>query len=139
MKRLVILSILLLTSACAVREANLKMFDNQRPTTPAERATILADIKATFLDPYSIRDAAISNAAPSMGLDEEIALNICVAANAKNGYGAYAGRQKTLYYLTSTGRLFKTSQDTFAQIFCDDRRLRYQPFTEAQQFDHLTP
>jgi hypothetical protein len=133
MKQLIALSVVMLTSGCAVREANLHIFDNQRPATAAERAAILTDIKSTYLDPYSIRDAAISNAAPSMGLDGEITLNICVAANAKNGYGAYAGRQKTLYYLTSTARLARTNQDTFAQIFCDDQRLHYEPFAEAEQ------
>ena len=124
--RAIVLATLLLNTACAIREDNLRMFDDQRPVTPAERAAVVADITRTFLDPYSIQDAEISYAAPSMDL-----LNICVAANAKNGFGAYSGRQKTLYYLTPDGRVLRTNQDTFAQIFCDDRRLRYEPFVEA--------
>jgi hypothetical protein len=82
---------LLLNSACAVREANLRMFDHRRPTTPSERASILANIKASYFDPYSIRDAEISNAAPTMGIDGETVFNICIAANAKNRYGALRG------------------------------------------------
>src|SRR5262245_53489501 len=123
MHRYTVICALLLTSACAVRETNLRTFDDQRPITPAERAAILADIKRTFLDPYSVRDAEISNAAPSMSLDQQVSFNVCLVANAKNGFGAYSGRQKTLYRLTSTGRVSSTSQDTFSDIFCDDRRL----------------
>ena len=57
-----LLLVLLLNSACAVREANLRMLDDQRPTTSLERTSILAHIKGNFLDPYSIRDAEISRA-----------------------------------------------------------------------------
>src|SRR4029078_733541 len=67
-KRIAILSVLVLTTSCAVREANLRTFDNQRPPTNIERSAILDDIRRTFLDPYSVRDAAISNAASSMAI-----------------------------------------------------------------------
>jgi hypothetical protein len=131
MKQLAILSVLLLSSGCAIREHNLHMFDNQRPATSTERAVILAHIKNTFLDPSSIRDAEVSNAATSWGLDDDPKVNICVSATAKNAFGAYTGKRKELYHLTSSGRIVRTSEDTFAQIFCDDRRLGYVPFTEA--------
>ena len=131
MKRSIIFMTLLLNTACAVREANLQMFDNQRPTTPSERASILANIKASYFDPYSIRDAEISNAAPTMGIDGGTVFNICVAANAKNGYGAYAGRQTTLYYVTTNARVLNTNQDAFAELFCVNKRLKYEPFVGA--------
>ena len=138
MKRSMLLMILLLNSACAVREANLRMFDNQRPTIPSERAAILANIKASYFDPYSIRDAEISHAAPSMGIDGVTILNICVAANAKNRYGAYSGRQTTLYYLTTGARVLNTNQDAFAELFCINQRLRYEPYVEVEQLGRMS-
>ena len=137
MKWSILLLVLLLNSACAVREANLRMLDDQRPTTLSERTSILAHIKDNFLDPYSIRDAEISQAAPSMMLNGEMTLNICVAANAMNRYGAYAGKQTTLYYLTTSGRVLDTNKDAFAELFCASQRLRYEPFVEAEQLGRI--
>jgi hypothetical protein len=138
MKKSTLLLVLLLNSACAVREANLRTFDDQRSTTSLERASILAHIKSSFFDPYSIRDAEISHAAPSMMLNGEMTLNICIAANAKNRYGAYAGKQTTLYYLTTSGRVLDTNHDAFAELFCASQRLRYEPFVEAEQLGRIS-
>lgn len=98
--RLIILAAALATSGCEIREANLRTFNDQRPTTAAERNAILTDVKKTFLDPYSIRDPEISYAAPSAMINGETVFNICVAANAKNSFGAYVGRKTTLFYVT---------------------------------------
>lgn len=133
MKWSILLLVLSLNSACGVREANLRTFDDQRRTTLSERTSILAHIKSSFLDPYTIRDAEISQAAPSMMLNGEMTLNICIAANAKNSYGAYAGKQTTLYYLTTSGRVLDTNKDAFAELFCASQRLRYEPFLEVEQ------
>ena len=51
MKRSTLLLVLPLNSACAVREANVRMLDDQRPTTLSERTSILAHIKATSSTP----------------------------------------------------------------------------------------
>src|SRR5450759_4653806 len=79
-----ILIIGLLVSGCAIRETNLKRYDNQRPPTAVERATILNSIRNSFFDPYSIRDAEISNSAPTYLSETENYSNICVKTNSKN-------------------------------------------------------
>jgi hypothetical protein len=66
-----------------------------------------------------------------MGPDGGTLLNICV--NAKNRCGAYAGRQTARYYVTANARVLNTNQDAFAELFCVNRRLKYEPFVEAEQ------
>ena len=73
-----------------------------------------------------------------MMVNGEMTLNICVAANAKNRYGAYAGRQTTLYYLTTNGRVLNTNQDAFAELFCANQRLRCEPFVDAEQLGRIS-
>jgi hypothetical protein len=123
---------LTLLTGCAVREANLRRFVDQRPPLPSERAAILREIKSTFFDPYSVRDAEISNASPSMTIDGQTMFNICLRANAKNQLGAYAGRQVTQYYFTAASELVG-SNTTSAGLLCGSSELRYLPFTEAEQ------
>lgn len=130
------LIVCLLLSGCAVREANLKMFDNQRPASGAERSAIVANIKTTFFDPYSIRDAQISNAVEGTGIDSSKTRMICVYANAKNRMGAYTGVSGTLYYFTGDGNISRSvnsSDDAFVAPFCKDSRLGYGPLTEVEQ------
>lgn len=128
-----ILASTLLTSGCAVREANLRMFNDQRPTTATERAAVITEAKSTFLDPYSVRDPQISYAAPSMTVTGEMTLNVCVSANAKNAFGAYTGKRTTLYYLSASGRVLGTNQDMFAQTLCTNPLLLYQPLDELMK------
>jgi hypothetical protein len=112
------------------------MFDNQRPASVDERAAIAANIKTSFFDPYSIRDAQISSAVVSTGIDSSTTPMICVDANAKNRVGAYAGRQTTVYYFAPEGRIGRvanSSNDVFVEAFCKDNRLRYTPFSEIEQ------
>ena len=56
-----------------------------------------------------------------MMLNGEMTLNICIAANAKNSYGAYAGKQTTL-----------------AELFCANPHLRYEPFAEVEQLGRVS-
>lgn len=128
--------VLLLLAGCGVREANLKMFDNQRPASVDERAAIAANIKTSFFDPYSIRDAQISSAVVSTGIDSSTTPMICVDANAKNRMGAYTGKSATVYYFAGGGQIARSvnsSDDVFVNSFCHDNRLIYAPFSEIEQ------
>lgn len=130
------LFICLSVSGCGVREANLMMFDNQRPASAAERSAIVAHIKNTYFDPYSIRDAEISSAVEGTGIDSSKAPMICVYENAKNRMGAYTGRTGTIYYFTADGKIGRStssSDSVFVEPFCKDSRLRYVAFSEIEQ------
>ena len=124
-------------AGCAARDGNLKMFDNQVPVTTEERAAITAYIRNNFFDPYSIRDAQISSAVVSFGLDgTKNPPMICVDANAKNRMGGYVGKRATLFYFASNGQIARSvdsNDDVFVDPFCKDNRLQYVPFTEIEQ------
>ena len=89
---------------------------------PADyRQQIVSQVKATFFDPYSIRDAAISEPFPSRSV-----IAVCIRANAKNRMGGYIGIKPTAYYFNSGGYAF--SETDLAPVVCD--KAKYQPFPE---------
>lgn len=69
---------------------------NRPPMNYKELVT--AAVRESFFDPYSIRDAAITEPVMSTyaGLP---AWSVCVRANAKNRMGAYTGRKSTAFYI----------------------------------------
>jgi hypothetical protein len=115
-------------SGCAIREANLKTFDNQRPLTANERFALITKIKNTYFDPYSIRDAEVSEVAPSAA-----DLMACVKSNAKNRQGGYAGRRAEVYHFDTNSQVTEGQPDTWG--FCDNPQLRYAGFPEIEDLD----
>jgi hypothetical protein len=83
------------------------------------------------LDPYSIRDAEISNVV-LFNAQARIEA-VCVKANAKNGYGGYSGRQATSVSLRDGIILGATTDD----VRCLDPRLGYHPFKELENLKSL--
>jgi hypothetical protein len=119
-----------LLAACGIREKNLRQFDDQRPATQQERATIAGHIRKNYLDPYSVRDARISSVSPNAS---EL-VHVCVISNAKNSMGAYTGQSATMYRLNSFGEVHSVAErDFFAEQFCLDPRLKYVPFSEIEE------
>ncbi|MBX5249972.1 hypothetical protein HJC03_06095 [Rhizobium sp. NLR4b] len=105
--------------------------DTQRPPSKAVRATIVKAARDFVLDPYSIRDAEISNVVlfnPQARIEA-----VCVKANAKNGYGGYSGKQATSVSLRGGMILGATTND----LRCLDPRLGYHPFKELQNLKNL--
>lgn len=68
------------------------------PATRADKAFVLAWAKQFFADPYSLRSTEISDRTEVDGVPV-----LCVAFNAKNAYGAYAGTYRKPFEITSTG------------------------------------
>ena len=59
------------------------------PPSASVKAQIVRDARTFLVDPYSVRDAGISNVATfNSGIQ-----GICVRANSKNRMGGYTGRQ----------------------------------------------
>ena len=90
--------------------------------TPDQRARLAEHIKNGLRDPYSVRDAAISQAFLVMPTD--VAPAVCVSFNAKNGYGAYTGRAVAGFIILSR----KVIESPNAEKRCAE--LAYQPFPE---------
>lgn len=59
------------------------------PPSKSIKAQIVQDARTFLADPYSIRDAGISNVATFNNGSQ----GVCVRANAKNKMGGYSGRQ----------------------------------------------
>lgn len=84
---LLIFSYLLLTG-CGPR----KTLEQAGPPPVDYRSTVAKEIKESYFDPYSIRDAKISK--PFLLND---GWSVCVSANAKNRMGGYVGQKFTRY------------------------------------------
>lgn len=95
---------------------------------PADyRQQILARAKAEFFDPYSIRDAGISQPIGGTSLMGSTS-TICVRANAKNRMGAYTGLRTTAY-IFRRGQITLSDQQ-YASIACGSAA--YEPFPELE-------
>ena len=104
------------------------MFAKQQPATQAERAAIRQSVQTTFKDPYSVRDARISNVMFYTKNGRSSDRYVCISANAKNSYGAYVGIQFSEYRLRN-GSVVEVL-DNRKEGACLYARLRYAPFPE---------
>ena len=74
------------------------------------RQVIADDIRNTFADPYSIRDASISQPIPRPDLIFGNPHTVCVRMNAKNRMGGYTGMRATMFTFKD-GRLSGNDPD----------------------------
>jgi hypothetical protein len=104
---------------------------SQRPPSAALKKVIVNAARNVVFDPYSIRDAEISDVVllnPASGIQA-----VCVKANAKNQFGGYTGRQATGISIRN-GVLLGA---TMGEPRCLDPRLRYRPFRELENLKNL--
>ncbi|MDR9782274.1 hypothetical protein [Rhizobium redzepovicii] len=125
MKRAFLLAGVAVLSGCVTAEQLDKIYGSQTPPTAAERAAAVAYVKSTFYDPYSIRDASISNA---VTLLETGYRSICVRFNAKNRMGGYVGMTSTSLRFQGAA-IVSSLQDAPG---CNTARLTYSPFPELE-------
>lgn len=77
------------------------------------RPAVAAQIKSTFFDPYSIRDASISRPLYATAVHDGTNITpmsgwiVCVKANAKNRMGGYTGQEFSAFLFS--GENIKTS------------------------------
>ncbi len=131
MNRFLLLSVAVVgLSGCVTQEQVDKVFASQRPPTAAEKAAIVNGARDYLVDPYSVRDAEISNVVTlgTTGLEA-----VCVKANSKNRMGGYTGRSAVSVRL-SKGRPVSTLEDAPA---CSDPRMHYQRFPELENLKNV--
>lgn len=92
---------------------------------PNYRQIIVSKVKETFFDPYSIRDASISQPIAGRAALGPVA-TICVRSNAKNRMGGYTGLKATSY--TFRAGALTVVDDQYAALTCD--KATYEPFPE---------
>ncbi|WP_028054039.1 hypothetical protein [Sinorhizobium medicae] len=104
---------------------------SQHPPSAAIKTAIVKAARDVVFDPYSIRDAEISNVVlldPSAGIEA-----ICVKANAKNQFEGYTGRQATGISIKNGVLLGATAGDPR----CLDPRLQYHRFPELENLKNI--
>jgi hypothetical protein len=112
MKRLI--GVCLILAGCATPA------DGTGPYPANYRQIVSEHVRATFFDPYSIRDAQI--AAPKADGAPVLTPGwvVCMRANAKNRLGAYIGPRETAFII-SGGRVVNTLEET-GHLFCAGSR-----------------
>jgi len=89
MKKLIVIAALAIMAGCAQYNPQ-----SAGPPPADHKATVEAYIKSSFFDPYSIRDAAISDPLPGI-MFYQSGYIVCFQANAKNRMGGYTGLHRT--------------------------------------------
>lgn len=96
------------------------------PPLPANyRQMVVDQVRKTFFDPYSIRDASISTPISGTSLMGQVQ-TVCVLANAKNRMGGYTGIKATAFVFRDGA--ITTSDSQYAPMICSDAV--YEPFPE---------
>lgn len=130
MKRLCIAITCALLASCQTSVPQ-SVANSQQPPSKELKAAIVQAARDIVFDPYSIRDAEISNVVlfnPRAGIQA-----VCVKANAKNQFGGYTGRKATGISIRNGMILGATAGDPR----CLDPRLRYQRFPELENLKNI--
>lgn len=127
MRVLVAVSAAFVLAGCATYEAVLS---SQRPPTAAEKAAIVSAARGVLVEPYSIRDAEISNV---VTLNDQGLSAVCVTADIENRMEDFAGRT-TVSVRLFNGRAISAVKGA---TFCSDDRMPYQPFPELEALKSL--
>ena len=113
-------------ASCVTPEQMQKVYDSQEEPTPGVKAAVIKHVRENFFDPYSIRDAQISNVVSLPGTALKA---VCIRANGKNRFGAYIGLTYTSVRLQG-GVAVSSLQNAPA---CADGRMRFYPFPELER------
>lgn len=119
----------LAVSGCVTREQVDGVLASQRPPTASEKAAIVNAARDVLFDPYSVRDAEISNVV-SLGNGAEA---VCVKLNSKNRVGGYTGRTANFVRLYN-GRPVSLQEKA---PFCLEPSLDYRKFSELEAMKNL--
>ena len=100
-----------------------------QPANASIKGQIVRDARDFLLDPYTVRDAEISNVATFSDGTQ----GVCVRANAKNAMGGYTGRQSMAINIRN-GVL---SGHTMNNQLCARPDVKWYPFPELEALSQL--
>jgi hypothetical protein len=118
-----------LLSGCTPAVDHSGPIANSVPASASIKSQIVRDARDLLLDPYSIRDAEISNVATFADGTQ----GVCVKANAKNAIGGYTGRQSMAINIRNGILVGHTKNDPI----CARPDVVYQPFPELEALANL--
>jgi hypothetical protein len=131
MKKLISIVVLAASLAgCVTQEQMDKVFASQRPVSTGEKAAIVSAARDYFVDPYSVRDAEISDV---VRLNDQGLEAVCVKANSKNRMGGYVGRTATSVRLLK-GKPVSTLENAPS---CAMPQMRYHRFPELENLKSI--
>ena len=105
------------------------------------KTTIKKHVLRSFFDPYSIRDASISEPVGSRTGEPDGWL-VCLETNAKNRMGGYTGLSRTAYYVRLGGQVVGLETGDYGNYSCSGRTLTgtrtltFSPWPELEQLQH---
>jgi hypothetical protein len=92
------------------------------------RQVVIGEVKKSFYDPYSVRDASISKPIDASRVTGPIQ-TVCVKANAKNRMGGYVGLRETAFDFREN--VVIAARQTGAKASC--AAAVYEPFPEIEE------
>ncbi|MCM5552402.1 hypothetical protein [Pleomorphomonas sp. NRK KF1] len=125
MKRIAIFALIAL-AGCQTQAQIGEIYARATPPSPALRAYLAEQAKFYLVDPYSVRDAAITSVNI---LDAKKGVtSLCIRGNAKNRMGGYSGIQTVSVRLVND----KAVASYANQVGCYDPRITWHPFPELE-------
>jgi|SRR5690606_31023610 len=113
---------------------------NTAPPPPVGyREAVVAEVKNTFFDPYSVRDAEISQPLYATALFDgsnivpKQSWIVCIKANAKNRMGGYTGRELVVMSIAGNKVTSALSgRDMQMQLAAHCKEAVWEPFPEIE-------
>lgn len=126
-------------SACSTTTATPTSADAGAPPVNYRQA-VIDNVRSTFVDPYSIRDASISQPLYASAVFDGNSLIprngwiVCVRANAKNRMGGYIGQQLSVMLFNGESVVLSIGGPGFqGQVEEECNPAVYAPFPEIEQ------
>lgn len=119
------LTLTILVAGCTATSSQPPQSAEPMPTPEAVSQAVRVYVRESFFDPYSVRDAQISQPAwqGALQLGSGEGWTVCLRANVKNRMGGYTGLRDTALTIRA-GKVVASLDD--AAYFC--RAVSYQPF-----------
>ncbi len=131
LKKYLVLFSALLLSACTSEQTPLTTPKTPPPANYKQK--IIENVRQSFFDPYSIRDASISKPFAVNRIGHGEVWFVCVRANAKNRMGAYTGIKPTAYWFQNGQmKLASAAAPEYDEFNC--AHAQYEPFPEIEKF-----
>jgi hypothetical protein len=107
------------------------------PAPTNYREIIAAHVRATYFDPYSVRDASIARPRGARvhvvgTFKHEEGWGVCVRANSKDRMGAYTGLKQTIYIINSGTVLAVQDDQEHFDVRTGCQGAVYEPFPEIE-------
>lgn len=131
MNKFITLAVVAAIASCATppQEDMVAIVAKSTPPSSALRAQIAEAARDFLIDPYSVRDAEISN----VGTFSTGTQGVCVKANAKNRSGGYTGRE--VMGITFKGGVLTGTYPRHP--YCNAADLKWHRFNELEALKNL--